>query len=437
MPTGSGRGRPTTGRRPTHAMPRVRPLTALIVLLLFTACGRTGPAAPRPAIREPPLSAAALSARARLLRAQAAAIAAAQRQRRIEAAANWYLARMSLDEQLGQMLINEADGVVYSPDMAIMIERQRIGAVMLFPDNFGAFDQTREMLRQMQAHAHIPLLIATDQEGGTITRTSQYFGDFPAPRELASSGDPQVAYTAGQRTARDLQQLGINTDLAPVVDVPVDGGGGVWGPGRTFADVPQTVARFASAYMHGLQDAGAVSALKHFPGLGSVTVDPHGTLPVVSRTLDQFRQSELSPYQALIPQFPDMIMATDLLVPAVDPHYPAELSPTWITGILRRQLGYDGVVITDSMWMKGISQRWSLPQAALLAVLAGDDLIMAAYSSTASQAVLDTLRAAIASGRISPARIADSARRILMVKITHDLLPLPQEVVDHEQLVSA
>lgn len=424
------------GRRGARVLRRVA--TSLVLLaVLLAACGRANQGAyDRLQIDGVP-GATTLSATARLLSAHAAAVAAAREHHLLLAAANWYLARLSLDDQLGQMLLNESDGTTYSPDMARMVENQHIGGLIIFGDNYGTFDQTRSLFGQVQAHAPIPLFIATDQEGGGISRIGQYFGAFPSPRELGNTGDPQAAFDAGRRAALDLRQLGINTNFAPVVDVPVDGGSPSWGIGRTFSDDPHQVAVFGAAFMAGEQSVGEVTALKHYPGLGAATVDPHKGLPIVMRTLDELHQSELFPYQALISQMPDMIMSTDVLMPAVDPTYPAELSPMWINGILRHDMGYDGVVITDALWMKGIADTWDLGKAAVLALLAGCDILMAAYNSTASQFVLDSLKAALANGTITHARIADSVRRILMLKIKYHLLPLPQEVLSQQALMDS
>lgn len=424
------------GRGKARMLRRCATLLALVALLL-TACGRTSLETLDRLQGDSQPGAANLAATVRLLRAHTAEVAAAREHLLLLAAANWYLARLSLDDQLGQMILNEADGTTYSADMAAMVERQHIGGLIIFGDNYGTLDQTRTLFHQVQANAPIPLFIATDQEGGGITRISQYFGAFPSPRELGDTGNPQAAYAAGRRAALDLQELGINTNFAPVVDVPVDGGSPSWGVFRTFSDDPRQVAVFGAAFMAGEQSVGEVTALKHYPGLGAATVDPHKGLPIVTRSLDELHQSELYPYKALIPQMPDMIMSTDVLMPAVDATYPAELSPLWINGILRHEMHYDGVVITDALWMKGIADTWDLGTAAVLALLAGCDILMAAYNSSASQSVLDALKAAIASGRITRARITESVLRILMLKIKYRLLPIPQEVLSQQALMNS
>jgi beta-N-acetylhexosaminidase len=355
-------------------------------------------------------------------------------------AANWYLARLSLDDQIGQMLMNEfADGGVYLPDTAVMVEQQHIGGVIVFGTNYGTFDQTRTQFQQMQAHSPIPLIIATDQEGGAVSRVGQYFGGFPWARELAASGDPNYAFDWGRRTALDLQQLGINADFAPVVDVAMNGAGYLgW---RTFSDDPTVVGTYAGAYMRGAQSVGEITALKHYPGLGGVDQDPHDLLPVNTRTLDQLRQVELAPYRMLIPQHPDMIMTTDLLLPEIDNTQPAELSPTLITTILRGELGYDGVIISDALWMGGVCHNvrgscsyQELGENTIRAILAGCDMMIATYNSTSTQVIINMVRDAVTTGRISRARIAASVQRLLMLKVKYGLLPVPPEVLAQQPL---
>jgi beta-N-acetylhexosaminidase len=415
-------------------------LGALLVLVgfLVNGCGQPPQTTVDRLWQAPQPGAADYAARVKLLRAQMAEIDAVHRHAVLEKSVDWYLAHISLDDQLGQLLLNACNcgmGPIYTADLAYMANHQRIGGIILYQNNLATIGQTRQMVNVLQAHAPIPLFVGTDQEGGWVSRVAQFFGWFPAARDLASSGNPQVAYDAGRQTGLDLQELGINTDFAPVVDVPVDGGG-FWGPWRTFSDDPTQVARYAGAFMAGLQSVGEISCLKHYPGIGAVQQDPHATLPVVTRTLAQLRQTELAPYQALIPQGPDLIMATDVLMSAVDPNYPAEMSPTLLNGILRHQLGYDGVIMTDSLWMGGITARWSPAEAAVLAVLAGADIVMAAWDSSSTQAVLDAFKTAMATGSLTRARVAQSVRRILTLKVKYGMLPIPPQVLSDMHLIS-
>lgn len=430
----------------TGMMSRRRLVVALLagVLLVQAACGQQSVAS----FSRLDLGGQSTNANLAKLEQQAQAQMAYSRQRLLYLrAANWYLSHLSLDDQLGQMIMNEMDGTTYSPDMAIMVQQQHIGGMIVFGDNYGTLDQTKLLFSTIQQNAPIPLFIATDQEGGGITRIGQYFGYFPAPCTLGASGDPQQAYDWGRTTALDLQQLGINTNFAPVVDVSVNGGepwsatrtyNGCLGGGTTTAQNAQLVATYAKASMDGQRSVGEITSLKHFPGLGRLTndQDPHKALYPVNVSLDVLMQTDLYPYEALIADHPDMIMATDVLDPAVDANLPGEISPAWITTILRQRLGYQGVIVTDALWMHGLDAWGSLGQRAVLSVEAGCDLMIAAYNSGASQGVLDALKAAVASGQISTARIAESVRRILMLKVQYGLLPIPPQVLAGQPLVS-
>ena len=169
--------------------------------------------------------------------------------------------------------------------------------------------------------------------------------------------------------------LGFNADFAPDVDVQQ-----VAGPDqitRTFGTTPQQVTKMAGAWMTGMQNANVAVCLKHFPGLGDAKTDAHLDLPVIKESRAQIEAIDLAPYRNLIATGQvQMIMATDLLMPALDPTLPAELSPKIITGVLRDELGYDGVVVTDALYMQGVLERFSMAQAAALAIEAGDDLLV-------------------------------------------------------------
>lgn len=422
--------------------------------LLLSACGQSGPgvAADRLVAVGGPDTAAQAHATTLLAANQASARQARERQM-LMSAANWYIAHMSLDEQIGQMFLDEMDGKDFTPEMAYMIGQQHVGGIILFPlgVNFGTFSEQVALDQQIQAHATIPLFTAADSEGGDLSLgLGEYYGSFPSPGDLGASGDPSLAYQWGQTTAHDMQSVGINTNFAPVVDVSVNGAES-WGAGRTFSSDPKQVALFAGAFMRGQQDGGEITTLKHFPGLGSTTLDPHKTLPVIGRTWDQLWSTELYPYRALVASNPpDMIMATDeeMLnfdpsVPAslaADSTLPAEISKAWITGILRDKIGYDGIVITDALWMDGLNP-WTHTHggfdpgpAVVLAVEAGDDLMIAAYNADSSALAIAGLKNAVLSGQISRARIEQSVRRILMVKIKYHLLPMPPTVQAQQPL---
>src|SRR5579859_345929 len=330
---------------------------------------------------------------------------------------------MSLDQKLGQLIVAEYLGNNYQTSgLQYMIEHQFVSGILYQASNhnfdapYNQISKVKSMGMQAIQDSPFPLLIATDQEGGLVNRLASFHGDQPSAQELAASGDPYRALAQGAQTAQWLQEMGINVDLAPVVDVHT-----VDPPvlqSRMFGRDPHTVASYAGAFLDGLQTNGVAGCLKHFPGLGAITSDPHYGLPTVARSKAQLDAIDLAPYKLLLHQsHPAMIMATDVLVPAIDPLLPAELSPRTINGILRGELGYEGVVISDGLYMQGISEYWSLSQAAVMAILAGDDLIEGPYTPDQVASVVTALKQAMQHGQLSIERINQSVQRILEMKI--------------------
>jgi beta-N-acetylhexosaminidase len=238
---------------------------------------------------------------------------------------------------------------------------------------------------------------------------------------MAASGDPRVALQQAVQAAKWMLALGINADLAPVVDVHT-----VDPPvleSRMFGSDPQTVATYAGAFLKGLQTNAVAGCLKHFPGLGAITSDPHEGLPTVNRSMSDLEKIDLAPYKLMIQRDdPAMIMSTDVVMPAIDPDLPAELSPKAIDGVLRGELGYNGVVITDGLYMQGISQQWSLSEAAVLAIAAGDDIIEGPFTPAQVADVVTAFKQAIQQGRISTQRIDQSVQRILLMKMHYGII---------------
>lgn len=340
--------------------------------------------------------------------------------------AQLYVSHMTLDEKLGQLFMAEYYDPTYSADLQTMITTLHAGGVVMYALQMHTFDQTKNDIIQMQEHASIPLLISTDEEGGFVERVQNIYGHHPGALEIYQTGNLNLAVQAGHRIAHDLQALGINEDLAPDVDVQL-----VNGPDqylRTWGYTPESVITFAGAYMQAMQSDGVVACIKHFPGLGAAKTDAHFDLPVVKRTKDQIYATEIAPFKAFIHsqdalENPGMIMPTDVLMPAIDPIWPAELSHTFMTDILRKELGYDGVVITDGLYMEGISKKWSLPEAAVLALNAGNDMILGANGPYQMMAMLQGLKVALQNGRLSLARVDEAVTRIITLKLERHIMP--------------
>jgi beta-glucosidase-like glycosyl hydrolase len=337
--------------------------------------------------------------------------------------AHLLVSKMTLDEKLGQMLIVQFTGLEPTPDAVQMINAQGAGGILYFAANISSVKQIQSLNAQVQQMSSIPVLTSIDQEGGTVNRLRSLYGPLPSASSLA---DPAAAEARGQQDAELLANLGFNLNLAPVVDV------GTANPQlyeRTFGTDPARVAAMAGAYLEGLQQSGKVSGtLKHFPGLGDTTTDPHMGLPILYRSKADWEAIDLAPYRALL-QGSDVrsIMVTHVMIPAVDNTYPASLSPALINGVLRGELGFDGVVITDSLYMGALNTRWSVPQAAVLAIKAGADMVIGPSDPQMVAQVIEALKQALVDGTLSQASIDTSVSRILTLKIQTGLISIPHQ----------
>lgn len=337
------------------------------------------------------------------------------------------MAGMTVDQKLAQLLIVEYLGNSYAPTLQYMIAQQDVGGFLYqainrnFDPPENTIDSVAAFSRQAMKDAKIPLLIGTDQEGGLVNRLYTFHGPLPSAAEMAATGNPNYVYNQGAMAAKWMLQLGINADLAPVVDVQT-----VNPPvlvTRMFGSTPESVATYAGAFLNGLQQNSVIGTLKHFPGLGAISSDPHAGLPTVNRSMAQLDSIDLAPYKLMLQKdHPAMVMSTDVLMPAIDPNLPAELSPKAINGVLRQQLGYNGVVITDGLYMGGISQRWSLSQAAVLAIIAGNDLVEGPYTVSQVAQVIAALKQALSDGQLTIQRVNQSVQRILLMKIQYGIL---------------
>ncbi len=339
------------------------------------------------------------------------------------------ISRMSLDEELGQLLVVAFTGISLASNLQTMIVNQHVGGIILFASNVQSFAQVQALDAAMQAHASIPLFISTDQEGGQVNRLRAIIGNTPSALEMGATNNPAFAQKQGQKTGQILGQLGINLDFAPDVDVQAGGFVPSVLATRMFGTTPNKVTTFAGAFLQGLQSQGVLGTIKHWPGLGSTPVDPHKDLPTLYRSQADLNAIDFAPYRSLLQQGQvNMIMVTHEVLPAYDPHMPASLSPILVDQVLRHDLGYQGVVITDSLYMGALTKRWTIAQEGLLAVQAGDDLLLGISTPSDVQKIVDGLRAAISSGVISKARIDQSVTRILALKIKAGLIKMPAEL---------
>ena len=321
---------------------------------------------------------------------------------------------MTLKEKIGQLFMFGFDGTTPSKGIADLIQNAFIGGVVFFKRNLKSPLQIARLTNRLQDFSpKVPLFISVDEEGGRISRLPKGFTFFPSPAAFGLLNQPDLTYRAADITAKELRAVGINMDFSPVLDVLTQPENPVIGD-RAFAASPIVVSAMGLAVMAGLQDNRVISCGKHFPGHGDTREDSHVTLPKVSAPLARLERVELRPFHHLIENGLASIMTAHVLYPALDPKHPATLSPRIIDKLLRRALGFKGLVITDDLEMKAIHADPG--EASVRALLAGADVLLICHTEASQRLALEAVLRAVESKRISEARIDESIVRILSVK---------------------
>jgi beta-N-acetylhexosaminidase len=281
--------------------------------------------------------------------------------------------------KVGQRLMVGFEGQEPSRDVKALIRDYAVGHVILFARNVDRPEQVAELVQELQrvarqaGHEH-PLLVAVDQEGGRVARLGKPWTVWPAMRVLGRTGSEDMAARMGRALAGELSACGIRYDFAPVVDVDTNPRNPVIGD-RSLGDDPDLVGRLGAALIRGLQEGGVAASAKHFPGHGDTDLDSHHDLPVVTQARPRLEDVELRPFRKAIEAGVASIMSAHVLVPELDEALPATLSPRILEGLLRKEMKYEGVIVSDDLEMMAVAKRWSPGEAAVLAAKAGCDLL--------------------------------------------------------------
>ncbi|WP_199421524.1 glycoside hydrolase family 3 N-terminal domain-containing protein [Actinotalea solisilvae] len=283
-----------------------------------------------------------------------------------------------------------------------------VGGVFLSESNLGSPGQVRALTAGMRERAARPLLVATDEESGRVSTTRALTGGGPSPRRLAQTRTPEEVRAQAAELGARLHDLGVDLDLAPLLDLDDGPADGVVGD-RSFSGDPATAAAYGLAFSAGLADAGVVPTVKHFPGHGASSTDTHTDDAVVDASLDELAARDLVPFVQAVDAGVPVVMLNHVQYAALDPGVPASLSPRAYD--LLRDLGFEGVAITDSLGMGAVNLRWDFPEAAVLAVTAGADAVLTTDGRHAVR-MRDALVAAVASGTLPEARLSEAAARV-------------------------
>jgi len=329
------------------------------------------------------------------------------------------------------------DGTIVDAELRRMIIEHHIGGVILFARNIQSPHQVAALTNELQAIAlesgSPGLFIAIDQEGGRVARLTEDkgFTEFPSAMALTASGDPQNAYRVAAAMAAEMRAIGINVDFAPDLDVNNNSANPVIGI-RSFSSDPMKVAEYGLAFAKGLQENGVLAFGKHFPGHGDTGIDSHIDLPLVPYARERLDQIELVPFKAAVDADFAGIMSAHVTFPAIDPTpgLAATLSRPVLTGLLRKELGFNGLIVTDSLEMGALAANGYPPQVgAPLALAAGADLLLFNRDHAMHCEAFANLVQAVKDGKISEEQLNDSVERILQMKKRFGLLkPIPVEV---------
>lgn len=346
------------------------------------------------------------------------------------------IGRMSVDEKIGQLLLFGIGGRDVGPVAKAHITRRFVGGLILYDRNIQHPAQVAALTAALQQTAQetpnsIPLFIAIDQEGGIVNRLQKGATVLPGNLALGATRSRALAEKAGELTAIELAAVGINLNFAPVMDVNTNPENPVIGV-RSFGESPQLVSQLGTAYIRGLQQNGVLAVAKHFPGHGDTNLDSHKKLPTVTHDKTHIATVELAPFRAAIETGVAAIMSAHVLYPTLDKKMPATLSHRILTRLLRSQLGFNGLIITDDLEMKAINDQYEIGDAAVLALHAGADMIVIPWTLKKQQRVYNALRQAVRTLKISETRLNISVRRILKYKGTCGAFDKP--VVSAENL---
>ena len=321
-----------------------------------------------------------------------------------------------LTASIGQLCMIGFEGTEVTSDLRAWIQEYRPGGIILFSRNLVDPGQIAHLTNELQdVSSECPLLIAIDQEGGRVSRLPSGFTIFPPAATVAYSGSTELAYQAAAVTAKELRAVGINMNMAPILDIHTNPANPIIGD-RAFGTEPEKVSLMGAATMAGLHDHRVLACGKHFPGHGDTNTDSHKELPVVHATAQRLQDIELKPFHHAIRRGLQALMTAHVHYPALDPQNPATLSSTILTDLLRGQMGFEGVILSDDLEMRAILDHSSIGDAAVRSLEAGADCLLVCKTRSLETETLEAIRRAVESRDLNPEKLKRSLSRISAVK---------------------
>ncbi|MBW4829331.1 MAG: beta-N-acetylhexosaminidase [Clostridiaceae bacterium] len=330
---------------------------------------------------------------------------------------------MSLEEKIGQLFIIGFNGEEIDKDIEYMIKNYYVGGFILFQENIKNIDQTLNLinsLKKANENNNIPLFISTDEEGGKVTRVSNLFGSVPGSREIGEMDNEEYSFKIGDTIGYRLKSIGFNLDFAPVLDIDSNSKNPVI-KDRSYGRTKDIVSKHGIQVMKGIKSNNVIPTIKHFPGHGDTFIDSHLDLPAVNKDLEELRKMELIPFKEAIDMGADMVMVGHMLFPKIDSENPATFSKEIITNLLRKDLNYDKVIVTDDMTMGAITKNYNIEKVAIKSLKAGADIILICHSYEDQIKVIESIKEAVKSGEILEKEIDEKVYRIVKLKEEYGL----------------
>ena len=331
--------------------------------------------------------------------------------------------KMTLEEKIGQLVFVGIDDTVISEKSKELINKYKVGGIILFKRNIVNSEQTIKLINSLKSENFknpVPLFLGIDQEGGRVSRISEEFIVTPTGKEIGSTNDKDFAFRIGGILGKQVSYLGLNLDFAPVLDIYSNAKNTVIGD-RAFGKDENVVSNISTEVIKGINSQNIIPVVKHFPGHGDTVIDSHVGLPKVEHDYERLNNFELVPFKRAIENNIDMLMVGHILLTKIDSENPATMSKTIISDILREDLRFKGVVITDDMVMGAIIDNYSIEDASIKSIQAGSDIVLIGHGYETVVKVVDNLRKAVHEGNISEERVNESVYRILKVKDKYNL----------------
>lgn len=334
---------------------------------------------------------------------------------------------LTTDEKIGQLFIFGFDGTDVDENVIKAIEENHIGGFILFKDNIWDASQTVNLLNRLKdinSSNKLPLFLSVDEEGGIVSRLSDIYVDLPAARTIGDINDGEISLEYGEIIGQRLRTLGFNMNFAPVLDVNSNPNNPVIGK-RAFGRDSNRVVDNGIKVMEGINSANVISVVKHFPGHGDTSIDSHIGLPVINKSLEEMESLELVPFKRAIAEGVDAIMVAHILFTQLDEKNPATLSYKVITELLRNNLSYDGVVISDDMTMGAIMKNYTVEEAAYKFFKAGGDIILVCHGYENQIKALNRIKEKVEEGNITEEELNEKVYRIVKLKMKYALEDKP------------